>query len=74
MVRHGKTKREELARAVGNLANVNARILGAILTLVPGRGGGEYAYSYYRAADGRKAGRASHRQARKSRRYARSAT
>ena len=74
IARHGRTKREELARAVGNLANVNSRILGAILTLVPGSGEGAYANSDYHDAGRRRADRASHRLARKFHKYAQSPT
>lgn len=44
--RFGKTKREQLTHAVGNLRNVEARILGAVFTMVPARGRASYYYSY----------------------------
>lgn len=46
-VRSGKTKRDQLAHAVGSLRDVSAPVLGAILTMVPTRGGGAYSYQYY---------------------------
>lgn len=46
MVRHSHTKREQLVHAVGALESVGAPLLGAVLTLVPTRGGGAYAYNY----------------------------
>lgn len=50
--RFGKTKRDHLAHAVGNLRNVEARILGAILTMTPTRGIASYDYGYYGDVDG----------------------
>ena len=48
MARFGQTKREQLAHAVGCLADVGATLLGAVLTIVPTRGGSySYNYSYY---------------------------
>ncbi|CAN7236606.1 polysaccharide biosynthesis tyrosine autokinase [Mycolicibacterium frederiksbergense] len=48
MARFGQTKRDQLAHAVGNLQDVGARILGAVLTVVPTRGGSySYNYTYY---------------------------
>jgi capsular exopolysaccharide synthesis family protein len=47
IARFGETKREQLAHAVGNLKNVGARILGAVLTMTPARGNASYSYSYY---------------------------
>ena len=38
IARFGDTKRDQLARAVGNLENVGARILGAVFTMTPTRG------------------------------------
>jgi capsular exopolysaccharide synthesis family protein len=49
--RFANTKREQLAHAVGNLTNVEARILGSVLTLVPARGNASYNYSYYGDVD-----------------------
>jgi capsular exopolysaccharide synthesis family protein len=45
IARFGKTKREQLIHAVANLRNVEARILGAVFTMVPARGNASY-YSY----------------------------
>jgi receptor protein-tyrosine kinase len=47
MARHGQTKREQLAQAVGNLTDVGAPLVGAVLTLTPERGQGVYNYGYY---------------------------
>lgn len=44
--RFGKTKREQLAHAVGSLNDVGAPILGAISTMEP-MGKGAYYYTYY---------------------------
>ena len=46
IARFAKTKREQLAHAVGNLKNVGARILGAVFTMTPARGSASYSYSY----------------------------
>jgi capsular exopolysaccharide synthesis family protein len=47
-----KTKRDQLAHAVGNLRNVGAQLLGAIFTMMPARGyESYYYYSYYRDVD-----------------------
>ena len=49
MARFGETKREHLVHAVGSLEDVGARLLGAVFTMTPARGGGSYSYygSYY---------------------------
>jgi receptor protein-tyrosine kinase len=48
MARFGQTTRDQLAHAVRNLKDVDAPLLGAVLTLTPGRGGdASYSYSYY---------------------------
>jgi capsular exopolysaccharide synthesis family protein len=44
--RFGKTKREQLAHAVGSLADVGASLLGATFTMMPARGNASYSYSY----------------------------
>lgn len=44
MARFGATKREHLAQAVGSLEDVGARLLGAVFTMTPVRGGGSYSY------------------------------
>ena len=44
MARFGATKREQLVQAVGSLEDVGARLLGAVFTMTPVRGGGSYSY------------------------------
>jgi succinoglycan biosynthesis transport protein ExoP len=39
VVRTGKTKREQVARAIENLRGVDARVLGVLLNMTPARGG-----------------------------------
>ncbi len=59
LARFAKTKRDQLAHAVGNLTNVGARILGGVFTMTPRRGKTTYNYSYYgvhRAPSGRREG------------------
>ena len=51
IARFGETKRDQLAKAIGNLENVGARILGAIFTMMSARGNEDYYYSYYGGAD-----------------------
>jgi capsular exopolysaccharide synthesis family protein len=46
MARAGQTKRDQLAHAIGALADVGATLLGAVLTMVPTRGAGSYSYKY----------------------------
>jgi capsular exopolysaccharide synthesis family protein len=46
-----KTKREQVTHAVGKLRKVEARILGAVLTMVPARGNVYGVYNYYRDVD-----------------------
>ena len=46
-VRAGKTKRDQLAHAIGMLRDVNAKLLGAVLTMLPTHGSGSYSYNYY---------------------------
>lgn len=46
MARHGQSRREQLAHAVGSLENVGAPLLGAVFTMVPMRGMSSYNYSY----------------------------
>lgn len=49
VVRHGKSRKEHLARAVALLASVNARLLGSVLNFAPVRGDdgyGGYSYGY----------------------------
>jgi len=47
LARFGETKREQLALAIENLRKVEARILGAILTMIPPRRSASYAYTSY---------------------------
>jgi len=47
IVRSGKTKRDQLAHAMGSLRDVGATVLGAVLTMMPPRGSGAYGYDYY---------------------------
>jgi receptor protein-tyrosine kinase len=47
VVRAGKTRRDQLAHAIGMLNDVGATLLGAILTMMPTRGSGAYSYNYY---------------------------
>ena len=51
-VRAGRTKRDHLAHAIGMLKDVRAPVLGAVLTMMPTRGGGAYSYNYYYYGDG----------------------
>lgn len=46
-VRAGKTTRDQLAHAIGMLRDVDAKLLGAVLTMLPTRGSGSYSYNYY---------------------------
>jgi receptor protein-tyrosine kinase len=46
-VRAGKTKRDQLAHGIGMLRDVDAKLLGAVLTMLPTRGSGSYSYNYY---------------------------
>jgi receptor protein-tyrosine kinase len=48
IARYGKTKCKQLELAVGNLRNVDARLLGAIVTMKPARGGESFGYKHYR--------------------------
>jgi receptor protein-tyrosine kinase len=47
VVRAGKTRRDQLAHAIGMLNDVGATLLGAVLTMMPIRGSGAYSYNYY---------------------------
>ena len=47
VVRAGKTKRDQLAHAIGALRDVGATLLGGVLTMMPSRGSGSYSYDYY---------------------------
>ncbi|MBX9918734.1 MAG: polysaccharide biosynthesis tyrosine autokinase [Mycolicibacterium frederiksbergense] len=46
IARFGQTKREQLTHAVQSLRDVDAKLLGAVFTMVPLRGGSSYGYSY----------------------------
>lgn len=50
-VRYGKTKRDQVARAVGNLRSAGANVLGTILTMTPTKGESAYEYKYYYDSD-----------------------
>jgi receptor protein-tyrosine kinase len=47
VVKAGKTRRDQLAHAIGMLHDVGATLLGAVLTMMPTRGSGAYSYNYY---------------------------
>jgi receptor protein-tyrosine kinase len=46
IAKFGETKRDQLEHAVGNLRDVGATVLGAVFTMVRGRGPGSYNYYY----------------------------
>ncbi|MCH9735415.1 MAG: polysaccharide biosynthesis tyrosine autokinase [Actinomycetia bacterium] len=46
ITRFGRTKREQLTHAVGNLESVGAPLLGAVFTMMPTRGRSKYSYDY----------------------------
>lgn len=46
LTKFAQTKREALAQAIGNLHDVGATLLGAVMTQTPPRGNGEYGYTY----------------------------
>lgn len=46
MACHGRTKRDQISHAVDSLRNVEAPILGAILTMTPTRSNASYGYGY----------------------------
>jgi capsular exopolysaccharide synthesis family protein len=46
IVRHGKTKRDQLTGAVARLAAVGSAPLGLVLNMAPGRRSGSYGYGY----------------------------
>lgn len=50
VVRHGRTRRGELARAAENLRAIDARVLGTVLNMVPAKAGA-YEYAYYYETD-----------------------
>ena len=47
VVRYGKTRRDQLAHAIGMLNDVGATLLGAVLSMMPTHRGGAYSYNYY---------------------------
>jgi receptor protein-tyrosine kinase len=47
VVKAGKTRRDQLAHAIGMLNDVGAKLLGSMLTMMPTRGSGAYSYNYY---------------------------
>jgi capsular exopolysaccharide synthesis family protein len=47
VVRYGRTKKAEVRRAVELLRAVDARVLGAVLSSIPRRGGDDYSYRTY---------------------------
>lgn len=47
IARFGHTTRDQLAHAVRNLEDVDATVLGTVLTMAPSRGGGPYYYDEY---------------------------
>ncbi|MEV4457632.1 polysaccharide biosynthesis tyrosine autokinase [Microbispora sp. NPDC049633] len=46
VVRHGKTRREQVARAGELLSSINARLVGAVLNFAPAKQGDYYGYGY----------------------------
>lgn len=53
IARYAHTKRDQLAQALEHLRDVGARVLGAVFTITPTRGGSSYSYTYY--GEGRRA-------------------
>ncbi|XVQ82610.1 polysaccharide biosynthesis tyrosine autokinase [Microbispora siamensis] len=51
VARHGKTRREQVARAVELLTSINARLVGAVLNFVPVKHDSYYGYGYGSAPD-----------------------
>ncbi|MBM7783840.1 polysaccharide biosynthesis tyrosine autokinase [Tenggerimyces flavus] len=46
IVRHGKTTGDQVEQAIGNLAKVDARLLGTVLNMAPAKGPEAYTYGY----------------------------
>ncbi|OPG12425.1 polysaccharide biosynthesis tyrosine autokinase [Microbispora sp. GKU 823] len=46
VVRHGRTRREQVARAEELLSSINARLVGTVLNFVPAKRGDYYEYRY----------------------------
>lgn len=47
MTRFSQTTRDQLAHAIKSLDDVGADLLGAVFTMMPGRGNASYSYNYY---------------------------
>jgi capsular exopolysaccharide synthesis family protein len=79
VVRHGKSRREEVERALQALGSVNAKVLGTVLNFAPRkkRGGGYdgygYGYGYGAAPEPEATGRPSRRQRKQVAKAARAA-
>lgn len=58
VVKAGRTRRDQLAHAIGTLNDVGATLLGSILTMMPTRGSGAYGYYYSGSYGDEKLGRA----------------
>jgi receptor protein-tyrosine kinase len=56
IARFGRTRRDQLTHAVGNLRDVGAPVLGAVLTMTPSRGSSSYSYNYTYQGDARENG------------------
>lgn len=46
IARFGRTRRDQLTHAVGNLESVGASLLGTVFTMTPTRGSSKYSYDY----------------------------
>ncbi|MGI5156863.1 polysaccharide biosynthesis tyrosine autokinase [Microbispora sp. CA-102843] len=46
VVRHGKTRREQVVRAAELLSSINARLVGAVMNFAPAKTGDYYGYAY----------------------------
>lgn len=80
VVRHGKTRKEQVALAARNLAHVDGTLLGFVMNMVPkkdmgsvvyGYGYGSYSPQYYYGEDGSKKRRGEERATRRTARRAR---
>ena len=61
VVRHGKTSTDQIETATGNLAKVDARLLGTVLNMAPAKGPEAFTYGYgygYGVEGGRRRSRA----------------
>jgi capsular exopolysaccharide synthesis family protein len=52
VARYGQVKRDQLAHAVRNIADVGASLLGVIITMMPSRRNSSYSYNYSYSAAG----------------------